>query len=126
MLAHSVPIRHNIYKYHREYPEGPLFSNITGYDSLILGAGAGVEEQYDSYLNLHSQNHASSLSQFFSNLLNPPPPTTDNVTLTVQPYLQKVAQQALSSIPDANKDGAVVAIQPLHRGDRGDVLEPDV
>ena len=39
--------------------------------------------------------------------------TTDNVTLTVEPQLQNAAWQALTTLPPgANKDGAVVVIQP--------------
>ncbi len=113
VLAQSVPTDVAPYKYERVYPQNSLYSDIVGYDSLNLGPGGGIEEQYNNYLSLHKpSNKATSLSQFIENLLNPPPPTTDTVSLTVQPYLQVAAEQALDSIPDANQDGAVVAIDP--------------
>src|SRR6202042_3067072 len=47
------------------------------------------------------------------------PMTTDDVTLTVQPSLQNAAWKALTTLPPgANKDGAVVVLQPS----TGDVL----
>ncbi len=77
-----------------------------GYSSLFYGT-SGVESVYNDYLIPHKQP-AQSLGQ----LLNPPPPTTDNVTLTVVPSLQLAAQQALNSIPDSNQDGAIVVLNP--------------
>ena len=94
------------YKYYRQYPGGALYSGFTGYSSLYYGT-AGVESTYNDDLVPHSQQ-AQSLSQ----LLNPPPKTTDTVSLTVQPYLQQVAAQALQQYSDQYKDGAVVALNP--------------
>jgi peptidoglycan glycosyltransferase len=111
VLARSVRATAGAYHYQREYPLGSLTAQIVGYDSLIYGT-SGIEYQYNNYLQSHRPAEASSLSQFFSNLLNPPPRTVDNVTLTLQPYLQQTAQQALASVVGANKDGAVVAIDP--------------
>lgn len=89
------------YEYERQYPTKALFEQVVGYDSYIYGM-AGVEEQYNSYLEPHHQS-AKTIGQ----LLNPPPPTTDNVTLTVEPSLQELAQQEL-----AGRDGAVVVLNP--------------
>jgi peptidoglycan glycosyltransferase len=111
VLAKSVKATQGSYTYQRVYPTGSLFSQIVGYDSSLYGTW-GVEYQYNNYLVPHRPAEASSLSQFFSNLLNPPPPTTDNVTLTVQPYLQQTAEQALANVVGDNKDGAVVAVDP--------------
>ena len=77
-----------------------------GYSSLFFGT-SGVENEYDGQLTPHSQP-VRTLGQ----LLSPPGRTTDNVTLTVRRTLQTAARQALAAIPGANKDGAVVALQP--------------
>jgi len=109
ILAQSVKSVSGPWHYTRVYPGGAnaaLYSSIVGYDSIYLGT-SGVEYQYNSYLAAHSQP-AQSLSQ----LLSPPPKTTDNVTLTVEPYLQQVAQQAVSQIVGPRKDAAVVALNP--------------
>jgi penicillin-binding protein A len=89
-------------KYHRVYTTGSLFSAVVGYSACFYGT-SGVEYEYNTYLRVHTQK-ATSLGQ----LLNPPSPTTDNVTLTINPTLQADARQDLASVPDSNKDGAVV------------------
>jgi peptidoglycan glycosyltransferase len=106
VLAQSVPASSGPYKYMREYPGGPLYSQLVGYSSIFYGT-SGIENEYNSSLVPHSQS-AQSLSQ----LLSPPPPTTDNITLTVNPTLQAVAAKALASVSNSNKDGAIVAINP--------------
>ncbi|HEY6472692.1 MAG TPA: penicillin-binding transpeptidase domain-containing protein [Acidimicrobiales bacterium] len=96
------------YDYVRQYPQGPLYADITGYDSPLTGAVTDIENYYDSYLGAHTQS-AQTLSQLlFREKL---PSTTDNVSLTVEPNLQNVAQQALSAVPGKN-DGAVVVLNP--------------
>jgi penicillin-binding protein A len=94
------------YKYYRTYPTGTLFSGVVGYTSAYYGT-SGIENVYNTQLNPHSQP-AHSLGQ----LLSPPAPSTDNVTLTIEKPLQLAAKQALASIPDANQDGAVMVLQP--------------
>jgi penicillin-binding protein A len=94
------------YQYYRTYPTGTLFSGIVGYSSSYYGT-SGAEDVYNTQLVPHAQP-ATTLGQ----LLSPPAPTTDDVTLTVTPTLQRVAQQSLAAVPDANKDGAVVALDP--------------
>ncbi len=89
-------------EYYRTYATGSLYSALVGYSSPFYGT-SGVEYVYNTYLGLHTQE-AQSLGQ----LLNPPQPTTDNVTLNVVPSLQQLARAELASIPDANKDGSVV------------------
>ncbi len=108
VLAHSVPApkASGPYQYLREYPAGPLFASIVGYDSQYYGTN-GVERQYDKWLVAHRQS-----PQNIGQILTPPPPTTDSVTLTVEPYLQALAQRELASLPSANKDGAIVVLDP--------------
>ncbi len=90
------------YKYQRVYPPATaqLFSDIVGYDSIDYGTW-GVEYQYNDQLIAHKQP-PHSLGQFIN-----PTTSTDDVTLTVQPSLQTLAQQEL-----AGRDGAVVVLNP--------------
>jgi penicillin-binding protein A len=116
VLATSVPTPASAkqagypYKFIRQYPQGPLYSGITGYDSALYYGLSGIEEQYDSYLGPHQQA-PQSLSQLL--FRQQQPTTTDDVSLTVQPSLQNAAWQALTTLaPGDHKDGAVVVIQP--------------
>jgi len=98
------------YEYVRQYPQGPLYAGITGYDSALYYDTAGIEEQYDSYLSPHHQP-PQTLSQLL--FREQQPLTTDSVTLTVEPSLQNAAEEALTTLPPGvNKDGAVVVLQP--------------
>jgi peptidoglycan glycosyltransferase len=110
VLAKSVKINSSsgTYNYEREYPDGPLYAGITGYYSPYFGAPAGIEYQYNQYLKTHAQP-PQNLSQL---LFNKPPAEPDNVALTVDPVLQAAATHALQTIPSANKDGAVVVLNP--------------
>jgi peptidoglycan glycosyltransferase len=96
----------NPHAYIRQYPYGPLFSDVVGYSSFYYGTG-GVESVYNDELGQHAQP-AQTLTQ----LLSPPPKSTDNVTLTVLPYLQQVAHDECAKIPDANQDCGIVAMIP--------------
>ncbi len=110
VLAKSVKINSSssTYNYEREYPEGSLYAGITGYYSPYFGAPAGIEYEYNQYLQTHAQA-PQNLSQL---LFNKPPSEPDNVALTVDPVLQAAAAHALATIPSANKDGAVVVLNP--------------
>ena len=116
VLAQSVPTpagtdtKAYLYHYVRQYPQGPLYAGITGYDSALFYGTAGIEQQYDTYLSPHQQP-PQTLSQLL--FRQQQPLTTDNVALSVEPQLQNAAWQALTTLPPgANKDGAVVVIQP--------------
>ncbi len=113
VLAQSVRVTPtSAYQYHymRQYPDGSLFSGIVGYDSPLFYGRTGIEEEYNSYLGTH-QEAPQTLSQIlFRQKL---PITTDDVTLTVEPSLQQAAWNALTTLPPgANKDGAVVVLNP--------------
>jgi len=116
VLAKSIPTPAGTdttnypYQYVRQYPQGPLYAGITGYDSALYYGTAGIEEQYDSDLGPHQQPPQTLTQLLFR---EQQPRTTDNVTLTVEPSLQNAAWQALTTLPPgANKDGAVVVLQP--------------
>jgi penicillin-binding protein A len=114
VLAQSVPTPAGTnrteypYDYVRQYPQGPLYAGITGYDSALYYGTAGIEEQYDSFLGPHQQP-PQTLSQLI--FRQSQPTTTDNVTLTVEPALQQAAWDALTSTA-GNNDGAVVVLDP--------------
>ena len=111
VLAESKLATSGPYHYMRVYPtpDPSVYAPVVGYSSIFYGT-SGIEYQYDRYLVAHSQP-VQSLSQ----LLDPPPATTDNVVLTIEPYLQQAAMQALRDNPHPDKDGAVVVIDP-HTG----------
>ena len=96
LLATSVPTPAGTnkvdYPYHyvRQYPQGPLFAGITGYDSALYYGTAGIEEQYDSFLTAHQQP-PQTLSQLL--FRQKQPTVTNSVTLTVNPALQKAASE---------------------------------
>jgi peptidoglycan glycosyltransferase len=98
------------YDYVRQYPKGPLFAGITGYDSVAYYGLSGIEEQYDSSLTAHQQPLQTLSQLLFREKL---PTVTNDVTLTVDPSLQQAASNALTTLPPgANKDGAVVVLDP--------------
>jgi peptidoglycan glycosyltransferase len=109
VLADSVrvaPKGSDTYQFERQYPTGSLFSQIVGTCSPFY-CDTGVDSYYSEQLGLH-KTPAQTLSQ----LLSPPPPTTDDITLTVDPTLQQDAVNELNSLPGPNKDGAIVMLNP--------------
>ena len=64
VLAESVPVADQ-YHYLRQYPQGPLYADITGFSSLIYG-NYGIEASYNKYL-VAQPNPITSLSDIFSN-----------------------------------------------------------
>lgn len=102
-LAQSVP-SHDQYKYQRQYPEGALFGQVTGYFSFTYGTD-GLEREYNSVLTQTQTPLPFSLrdlKKFFTSQENP-----DSIQVTLLSYLQEEASKEL-----AGRDGAVVAIQP--------------
>ena len=114
VLAQSVPTPASVskadyrYDYVREYPQGSLYADVTGYDSASYYGSTDIENEYDSYLAAHQQA-PQTLSQLL--FRQKQPTTTDNVTLTIDPTLQNAAWQALTQTP-GNDDGAVVVLNP--------------
>jgi len=106
VLAQSVPTGSSSSKYRRVYPYGALTAGVVGFSSPTYGVWA-LEAQYDAYLSPHAQP-----PQSFEQVLAPTS-AADNVTLTIQPSLNRVAARAL-----AGQDGAAVVLDPRN----GDVL----
>jgi penicillin-binding protein A len=109
LLADSVRSKAaSPHQYLRQYPLGSLYSQVVGYASPFYGT-AGIENEYNDQLVEHTLP-AQTLSQAlgFDSLET----STDNLTLTINPTLQKAAQAALNQVSGANKDAAVVAMDP--------------
>ena len=100
VVAHSVATNDDL-KWLRTYPTGPLFAQITGFDSFIYGVQSGVEQTYNSQLTGRTLP-IRHLSQLLTTQ-----ETTGTVVLSVSAKLQQAAQQALGSAA-----GSVVALDP--------------
>ena len=87
--------------YYRTYPQGPIASQIVGYDSVRYGQ-AGIEASMNTYLS----GADVGTSGLIDRLLGRHSPGA-NVRLTIVPAVQKVAQSALGG-----QTGAIVALDP--------------
>jgi penicillin-binding protein A len=109
LLADSVKSRTaSPHEYLRQYPQESLYSQVVGYASPFYGT-AGIENEYNDELVEHTLP-AQTLSQALG--FDPLETSTDNLTLTIDPTLQKAAQAALGQVNGANKDAGVVAMDP--------------
>jgi len=99
VLADSVPTDDEL-KRLRRYPEGPLYSPVLGYFSFNFGSD-GVEREFSAELAGRKVT-INNLDDLLSAT-----PRTNDVTLTIQPAVQKAAAAALG-----NRRGAVVALDP--------------
>jgi peptidoglycan glycosyltransferase len=101
-IAESVPVDDE-YKYLRTYPQGDLYSAVTGYLALG-GQPTGIEGALNDDLS------GSAGSQFFdqiNRLVTGQQPIGDTVELTIDPAVQQAAYDALG-----DNQGAVVALDP--------------
>jgi penicillin-binding protein A len=92
--------------YDRVYPQGGLFSNVVGYWSTKYGA-TGIEIGENS--NLSGTAEPATLDGLINQISGGPQPG-NNVVLTLDPELQRVAYEGLAS--SVTGRGAVVAIDP--------------
>jgi len=90
----------------RRYPEGPLFSHLTGYFSFTYGT-EGLERTYNDVLT--GRKTKLRLDRLGDLLLERKP--TNDVTLTVSKRVQQDAANALGQ-----RKGAVVALDPRTGG----------
>jgi len=113
-----VPATSGSYKYQRVYPQGSLYSQLVGYDSSIYGTTASRTSTTTTWSPTPSP-------PVLAQLLSPPPKTTDDVTLTINPTLQKTAQEALHRL-GRQQGRCDRGTRPADRGGARHVLEPDV
>ena len=101
VIAQSVP-SNDRFELQRQYPEGALFSAITGYYSFNLGS-TGVEKTYNDELAGRTNDLSlQSLGDLFVDKER-----LGDVNLTVRADLQRIAAQQLGE-----REGAVVALNP--------------
>ncbi len=99
VLADSVPTDDAL-KRLRRYPEGPLYSPVLGYFSFNYGSD-GAEREFSADL----AGRKVTINNL-DDLLSATPQTND-ITLTIQPPVQRAAAAALG-----NRRGSVVAVDP--------------
>jgi penicillin-binding protein A len=92
--------------YDRVYPQGEPFANVVGYWSTKYGA-TGIEIGENS--NLSGTAEPATLDELINQMTGGPQPG-NNVVLTLDPELQRVAYEGLAS-SDTGR-GAVVAVNP--------------
>ncbi len=102
-VAKSVPSDDEL-KWNRTYPEGPLYSHVTGYYSFVYGAGGGVEESSDPLLSGQSDK---LFYRRITDIVTGRNPSGASVELTIDPRAQQAADAALG-----DQRGAVVALDP--------------
>jgi penicillin-binding protein A len=92
--------------YDRVYPQGEAFSNVVGYWSTKYGA-TGIEIGQNS--DLSGTAEPATLDGLINQMSGGPQPG-NNVVLTLDPQLQRVAYEGLAS--SVTGRGAVVAVDP--------------
>ncbi len=104
VLAKSVPTNNAIYKFQRQYPHGPLYAPVTGYDSIFGATGLEHEEN-----KLLSGNDPKLLVRNFVNMITGKKPQGAQVVTTIDPRAQAAAYDALRA---TGLSGGVVALDP--------------
>lgn len=109
-LANSVPTDSEL-RFQRQYLDGPVYAPVTGYYSLRYGSG-GMENAMDSVLN---GSDGRLFVRRLSDLITGRDPRGGSVELTLDPAVQQVAYEELTS---RGYTGAAVALRP----ETGEVL----
>ena len=102
--------------YHRRYPAGPLFAHSVGYSFTDIGQ-AGLERTYNDPLI----GKRTGINSIFDQLEGRSK-EGDDLSLTLDPKVQRTAQDALRSA--GNGRGAVVALDPHTGAVKALVSEP--
>jgi peptidoglycan glycosyltransferase len=110
IMAESKADSSSIYSWQRYYPNGPVYSPITGWYSLAAGTETGLENQYNSYLS----GQSSSLA--FRNIIDMITGKARKgatVVTTINSSAQQAAYQGLqSTLSGSGRVGGVVALDP--------------
>jgi penicillin-binding protein A len=102
-VAESKPIK-GIYKYQRDYPAGPVYAPVTGYDSMY--SSTGIEEAESKLL---SGTDPTLAVRNLIDLITGKPQQGASVELTIN---SKAQQAAYAGLKANGKSGGVVAIDP--------------
>lgn len=105
-IALSVPST-DVYSFQRVYPDGSIWTPVTGYINPVLGSSTGIESAMNSVLS------GTAASQFISRIeriFSGQAPRGSNVALTLDAAAQAAAVEALGDL-----EGGVLAIEP-HTG----------
>jgi peptidoglycan glycosyltransferase len=100
-IAESIP-SNDQYKFQRTYPDGQLYSNLTGYYGFF--GSTGIEKAEDDLLSGEDQR---LFVRRISDLFTGRKVKGGSVVLTVKPEVQQAAANALGG-----RKGAVVALNP--------------
>jgi peptidoglycan glycosyltransferase len=103
VIADSVLSGGIRYKYQRQYPQGALYGNITGFKSIGIGQ-TDIEAKLDGYLQ--GTDSSESVSNFMDTITGTSKKGGD-VQLTIDSKVQKAAADSLG-----NRVGSVVALDP--------------
>ena len=95
------------YKFQRDYPQGRMYAQITGFFSRDWGIG-GIEGTQNSIL---SGDDSKLFVNRVIDLVGNDDPQGGSVSLTLNPKAQKAAYDGLRALGD-NVQGAVVALEP--------------
>ncbi|MGH9025455.1 MAG: peptidoglycan D,D-transpeptidase FtsI family protein [Acidimicrobiia bacterium] len=105
VVAESVPVDDE-FEFQRLYPEGPLYAQVSGYQSFVVG-NTGVEKEYND--DLVGRSTQLQLGNVRDLLLGKE--QTGTVVLTLESAVQQAARDALGDQP-----GSVVALDPSTGG----------
>lgn len=108
-LAHSQATNDQ-FKYLRQYPQGALFSQLTGFFSFTYGSD-GAERTYDKTLTGANANNRVPTNLGALKRILTATDKTQAITLTTSARMQLAAKNALGT-----KVGSVVAINPSTGG----------
>jgi penicillin-binding protein A len=101
-IATSVPAN-DVYKFQRQYANGPLYAPVTGY-TVLFGEPRGIEGALNGEL---AGTGNSQFLQRLNQIITGQDARGADVQLTIDPALQQTAWDALG-----DQRGAVVAIEP--------------
>lgn len=118
-VAQSIATNDEL-KYLREYPQGSIYADVTGYDSYIYGS-SGIESAENEIL---SGDSAKLFTANLADLLTGRNPRGGSITLTINSAAQRAAYAALTNNKGVGRPGAIIALDPTTGAILADVSSP--
>jgi peptidoglycan glycosyltransferase len=106
IVAESLPVDEAEFDFQRVYPEGPLYAQVSGYQSFVVG-NTGVEKEYND--DLVGRTPELQIGNVRDLILGKQ--QTGTVVLTLESAVQLAARDALG-----DRAGSVVALDPSTGG----------